>query len=49
MGDLLFPTGELLDLAERGTIHSNIPDTGEHEVVDADSGRLGWTHFRVIR
>ena len=39
LGDLLFPTGELLDLAERGTIHSNIPDTGEHEVVDADSGR----------
>ena len=33
-----FPSTEMLDLGERGLIHSNIPDTRERQVVDADSG-----------
>jgi ATP-dependent Lhr-like helicase len=32
------PSTEMLDLGERGLIHSNIPDTRERQVVDADSG-----------
>lgn len=34
-----FPSTKLLDLGERGLIHSNIPDEKEVEVIDVSTGR----------
>ncbi|MFH1532331.1 MAG: DEAD/DEAH box helicase [Pseudomonadota bacterium] len=36
----LFPSEEILDLGDKGLIHSNIPDTRERELVDAATGRV---------
>ncbi len=36
----LFPTEEILDLGDRGFIHSNIPSSRERELVDAATGRV---------
>jgi ATP-dependent Lhr-like helicase len=38
-GPRIRATTALMDMAERGTIHSNIPDSGELTVIDAQSGR----------
>ena len=35
-----FASTQLMDLGEKGRIHSNIPDSRVHQVVDADSGRI---------
>ena len=35
----IYPTTDLLDLAEEGKIHSNIPDQSQHEVWNVDTGR----------
>lgn len=32
-------TTKLMDMGERGIIHSNVPDSSEHVVVDTDSGK----------
>lgn len=36
---LTFPSSELMDMGEDGEIHSNIPDHGDYEVVNAETGR----------
>lgn len=36
----IHPLSDLLDLAETGEIHSNIPDSSEYQVVDSASGRM---------
>lgn len=33
------PTTQLMDLAEKGEIHSNVPDSGDYAVIDSASGR----------
>jgi len=38
-GGRLFLSEEILDLGDRGVIHSNIPDARERELVDASTGR----------
>ncbi len=37
--DRVYPSSELLDLGELGEIHSNVPDSGDHTVVNIDTGR----------
>ncbi len=36
----VFATEEILDLGDKGLIHSNIPDSRERELVDAATGRV---------
>ena len=37
-GDRYFPSTKLLDLGEKGRIHSNIPDPKSYRVIDIDTG-----------
>ncbi len=39
-GGRLFASEEILDMGDKGQIHSNIPDTRERELVDAATGRI---------
>ena len=39
-GDRLFASEEVLDMGDKGIIHSNIPDSRERELVDATTGRV---------
>lgn len=39
LGDTLCPATDLLDLGDKGMIHSNIPDQTHYRVVDSSSGR----------